>query len=274
MSSSLPQSRSKQATLISKKRLWSPISSTLIQGPTTAVLADTPITVEQTNTLADWMEQTAPGKTLKYIFVTHAHGDHFFGGPVLLKRFPGARLVATKAVAEGCKGQIAGAGAAAWNAFFPEQLGPGQVAPEPLVAGEFEVDGQVLRAHDVEHSDTHASSFLHVPSLSLVVGGDIVYGDCYQFLAEANSAEKRRLWIKALDDIAALKPNIVVPGHKRATQIDGAYLIEATKEYILAFEEELGKSSDAGELEAAMKKRYPRRWNDFILERSCGAAFF
>ena len=45
--------------------------------------------------------------------------------------------------------------------------------------------------------------------------------------------------------------------------------VEATKAYILAFEEELGRAKNAGELEKAMTARYPQRWNRFLLERSC-----
>lgn len=75
--------------------------------------------------------------------------------------------------------------------------------------------------------------------------------------------------MKSLDQIASLNPHIVVPGHKRETQADGPYLIEATRQYILAFEEELVKANDADELEGAMVSRYPQRWNKFLLEWSC-----
>jgi len=176
----------------------------------------------------------------------------------------------------GCEGQVAPASfAEKWSVYFPNgQLHEDQVVPTALPSSNtFSIDGQELRAVDVEHSDTHASSFLHVPALDLVVGGDIVYGDCYQHLGEANTAEKRQQWIDALDQIAALKPSVVVAGHKRASQADGAYLIEATKRYIRDFEEELAKAKGPGELEEAMRRRYPHRWNEFILAVSAKMAF-
>ena len=61
--------------------MWVANSSTLIYGARDAVLVDTFLTVEQCNGLADAI--VASGKTLKAIYVTHAHGDHFFGIKVL-----------------------------------------------------------------------------------------------------------------------------------------------------------------------------------------------
>jgi hypothetical protein len=57
--------------------MWVANSATLIYGEQDAVLVDTFLTVEQSNGLADAV--VASGKTLKAIYVTHAHGDHFFG---------------------------------------------------------------------------------------------------------------------------------------------------------------------------------------------------
>lgn len=57
---------------------FSPISCTLIQGQTEAVLVDTPISISQTEDLVRWILDTAPGKDLKYVYITHGHGDHSF----------------------------------------------------------------------------------------------------------------------------------------------------------------------------------------------------
>ncbi|CAI7579344.1 unnamed protein product [Penicillium crustosum] len=225
----------------------------------------------QTEELAAWIKKTAPGKKLKYIYTTHAHGDHFFGNPVILQHFPGTTSVATSLVAAGIKTTLVSA-IPRWEEWFPDGqiLTKEQIVPESLPEnGEFSIDGHSLFGVNVAHSDTSASSFLHVPDLKLVVAGDIVYGDCFQFLAEAKTAEKRENWLDALDQIAALEPSIVVPGHKRASQADGPYLIDATRAYILAFAEEVNRLGDADKVEEAMVKRYPHRWNRFLLDVSC-----
>ncbi|KAI9927213.1 hypothetical protein ASPWEDRAFT_300028 [Aspergillus wentii DTO 134E9] len=252
------------------KKWFSPICCTLIQGPTSAVLVDTPLTVELSQGLAEWIKKTAPEKKLLFIYTTHAHGDHFLGNPVLRHHFPEAKCVATSSVVSGIQKGWPGS-VDKWRKMFPDdQVAENQAVPDPLTTGgEFEIDGYGFFGVNVPHSDTEASSFLHVPDLRLVVCGDIVYGDCYQYLGEANTAEKRRKWLEALDQIAALDPHIVVPGHKRASQADGSYLIAAMKEYIIAFEDELKKAGNASELEQAMLMRYPQRWNKFLLEWSC-----
>lgn len=236
------------------------------------MLVDTPTTIAQAEELAEWIKATlGPGTKLEYIYTTHAHGDHYFGNPVIMDRFPGVKCVATASVAKGIERTIE-ASIPVWQGWFPDGqvLAERQSVPEALPeTGEFSIDGHSFFGVDVSHSDTDASSFLHVPDLDLVVAGDIVYGDCYQFLAEANTPEKRKGWLNALDQIAALKPSIVVPGHKRASQVDGPYLIDRTREYIQTFERELVRLGDAEKLEEAMRQQYPQRWNGFILDISC-----
>lgn len=190
--------------------------------------------------------------------------------------------MATDAVAVGIKEQYESWYEPIWNTTFKGQLAEDKPEADGLpMNNEFILDGHTLRAIDVVHGDCARNSVLHVPSLDLVVAGDVVYGDCYQYLAEANTAEKRQQWIDALTMIEDLNPKIVVPGHKRATQVDGVYLLQATKAYISAFGDELNALLSAGlsgeqgarALEAKMKQLYPNRWNDYILELSCLSAF-
>src|ERR1700741_272507 len=75
-----------------EKWAWVANSSTLISGERDAVLVDTFLTTEQSQTLLDWV--IASGKNLTAIYVTHGHGDHFFGLASLLERFPRAKAVA------------------------------------------------------------------------------------------------------------------------------------------------------------------------------------
>jgi glyoxylase-like metal-dependent hydrolase (beta-lactamase superfamily II) len=72
---------------------WSPLAHTLIHGATEAVVVDPPITVAQTNALSDWIESF--GRTLRHIYITHWHADHWLGTSLLLSRFPGAVVYAS-----------------------------------------------------------------------------------------------------------------------------------------------------------------------------------
>lgn len=60
-----------------------------------------------------------------------------------------------------------------------------------------------------------------------------------------------------IDAMAARKPAVVVPGHLAAGAATDASAIQYTRDYLVAFEEELGKASDSAALIEAMTKRYP-----------------
>jgi len=81
-----------------KQAFCSPISATLISGERDAVLVDALLTVGQAHDLAEWI--TAHDKNLAAVYITHGHGDHWFGLGAVLDRFPDARAFALPAVIE------------------------------------------------------------------------------------------------------------------------------------------------------------------------------
>src|SRR5216683_5205532 len=108
--------------------MWVANSSTLIYGERDAVLVDTFLTTEQSKTLLDWV--VARGKNLTAIYITHGHGDHFFGLAPLLERFPRAKAVATPEIVEAMQAQLA---PASIDGFW-RRLYPGQILDRLLVA--------------------------------------------------------------------------------------------------------------------------------------------
>ncbi|RSL63821.1 hypothetical protein CEP53_004309 [Fusarium sp. AF-6] len=265
--------------------LWSPLSCTLIYTTTTAILVDCPASIAATAEVASWVKSTLPAHcTLKYFIATHAHGNHFFGFPVLKDFFPSVTAVATKSVVEGVDSQYAPElYDGLWKVHFPPaEAGTGLPATKAQFvalppSNEIDLDGHLIKLYDVPHGDTHANSFVHVPGLGLVVAGDIVYnGDCHQWLGEAATQEKRAQWIEALSQIAALKPKVVVPGHTftPATEPNedlALSMLKSTKEYIRAFEKELEDVFSNDDLFQRMRSRQSR-WNLWILSGSCQAS--
>jgi len=136
-----------------KQLMWSPISSTLISGKRDAVLVDTFITVEQADILVDWV--AASGKNLTTIYVTHGHGDHFFGIGALLDRFPNARAVATPNVVKLMRQQASpDVLANFWNPLFPGQIPDRLVIVEELKRNVIDLEGHDLVVVEVGHTDT------------------------------------------------------------------------------------------------------------------------
>jgi glyoxylase-like metal-dependent hydrolase (beta-lactamase superfamily II) len=239
--------------------MWVPTSSTLIYGRRDAVLVDALLTVEQTQALVEWV--AASGKNLTTIYVTHGHGDHFFGLVALLDRFPNARAVATPDVVKVMRKQASPEYVATfWKPRYPTQIPERLVIAEELKGNVIDLEGHELVAVEVGHTDTDHTTCLHVPSVDLVVAGDAAYNDVHLYLAESNG-QTRKEWIAALDKIETLKPRAVIAGHKKAEKDDSPRIIEETRQYIRDFESLAKMTTTARELYDKMLEVYPDRAN-------------
>jgi glyoxylase-like metal-dependent hydrolase (beta-lactamase superfamily II) len=250
--------------------MWVANSSTLIYGERDAVLVDTFLTVEQCNGLADAI--VASGKSLKAIYVTHGHGDHFFGLKVLQDRFPNVQALATPEVVAKMKLQITPEKLnGRWRKLFPNQIPDVISIAEPFEGSEIDLEGDKLVVVRVGHTDTDNTTCLHVPSIGLVAAGDAVYNGIHPFLNESNR-QTRLEWIAALDKIDALKPSAVVAGHKIPSNDDSPRIVEETRQYIRDFIRLNDATETARELYDKMLELYPDRANPGSLWSSAAAA--
>ena len=246
-----------------ERQMFQYIASTLISGERDAVLVDPPMTTEQTAQVIKWIE--ASGKTLKHMFITHGHGDHWFGTGPLLERFPDVTIFAAPGTIDLMRYHASPeVRASVWDKQFPDQIPEASVVATTPSGNAFELEGSELRIVEVGHTDTDDTTVLHVPSIGLVVAGDAVYNGVHQYLAESANGGIQK-WIKALDTIAALRPRRVVASHKNPALDDDPTAIDETRGY-LEYAERLAQTTHSAlEFYNAMLERYPSRLNPTAL---------
>jgi glyoxylase-like metal-dependent hydrolase (beta-lactamase superfamily II) len=242
-----------------KEAYFQAMASTLIYGKRDAVLVDTFMSVKQANALADWV--AASGKNLKTIYLTHGHGDHWFGVGTILERFPNARAVATANVVKLMRQHASPEFLEKiWKAAFPGQIPDRLVIADELDGSVIDLEGHELVAVELGHTDTDYTTCLNVPSIGLVVAGDAAYNDVHLYLVESNE-QTRREWISALDKIESLNPRAVIASHKRPGNEDNPRIIEETRQYIRDFDRLAETTTTAQELYDKMLELYPNRVN-------------
>ncbi|WP_030662300.1 MBL fold metallo-hydrolase [Streptomyces cellulosae] len=235
----------------------SPLASTLILGERDAVLVDPPFTREQTQAVGDWVERS--GRRLAYIYATHGHGDHWFGTGQLLERFPDAIPYATEGTIGIMRRNVEGR-AQFWDADFPGLIPDTPLVYRTVPADGFQLEGHRVEAVEVGHTDTDDTTVLHVPSIGLIVGGDVVYNGVHQMLLETPGGGFES-WLAALDVLDSLNPRSVVAGHKNRDLPDDPAIIDETRQYLRDAQRLLAEKPTPQRFFDEITARYPDRLN-------------
>jgi glyoxylase-like metal-dependent hydrolase (beta-lactamase superfamily II) len=167
---------------------WDPITSTLIFGENDAVLVDTLTTAAEAEALASWV--ALHRRNLTTIYITHGHFDHFAGLSMLLQRFPEAQAIATPKSVELMRknSQLMPLFRKRWPGQLPARI----VFPEPYDSDVFTLEGHELRIIEQGRTDAVDTTSLHVPSIDLVVGGDVFYNQCHMYVGDTTPESRSR----------------------------------------------------------------------------------
>lgn len=250
------------------------VTSTLVYGPTEAILVDAQFRNSDADQLAARIRSVAPGRTLKAIVVTHAHPDHYFGATRLLELFPGTPVYLSDAGIEEFEKSVDGK-LAFWGGIYgsdvPKQVAVPQPAPRQLT-----IDGETLEIVSGIQGDvqTPSNSYVWIPSLSALLASDLVYSHTHVWLADSD-ATSRRGWSAALTAIETEHhPRVVVAGHKATPQGENSPAdIAFVRRYIADFDRLRGQAKTDAELIAAMRAAYPDLALTDILGFAAKAAF-
>ncbi|KMJ53975.1 beta-lactamase [Vogesella sp. EB] len=196
------------------------------------------------------------GKTLKTILISNADPDYYFGAEVLKQLFPQAQVVATPAVAGKIQAKLAGK-----LAFWGPKMGvnaPQQpIVPSALKTDSLSVDGEKIELRGTRGVLAHRP-YVWIPSLRAIAGNVAVFSGLHVWTADTQQPAERQAWLAQLDEMAALKPAVVVPGHMAAGSKLDSTAIDYTRHYLQRFDSEAGKAGNAAELIAAMQRAYPQ----------------
>lgn len=243
---------------------WPASTSILVSGERDGVLIDALVTKDESRELADWL--TGTGKNLTDVYITHGHGDHFFGLNTILETFPHARAVSLPEIVPALADQATPDWLQIWESFFPGQLFEKPAVPVPLESPELKVEGHTLRVLELGQSDVPDSSVVHTPELETLVAGDVVYNGIHCWTYQSTPAD-RMAWIETVNEVEKLGVKTIIAGHSdpNAPDNDAARMIDATRQYLLDFNEAVASSSAGEEVVSKMTAKYPQLGNPYTL---------
>jgi glyoxylase-like metal-dependent hydrolase (beta-lactamase superfamily II) len=129
------------------------------------------------------------------------------------------------------------------------------------------VDGEAVQVIGLDGSDP-SHTVLWVPSKKTILGGVPIFENQHVWMADNQTPESRDQWRELLDQILALKPVRVIPGHYLGKSSGDISSITFTRDYIAEFEAAAKKAKDSKELIAAMEEAHPDFKNISDLETS------
>lgn len=230
------------------------VNAVVVSGKSEAIVIDSGFT--RADALRIAANVLDSGKTLKAILISNADPDFYFGAETLKGIFPQAEVLTTPAVREKIQAKLAGK-VAFWGPKMGANAPRNPVVPDLLQGTTLSVDGETIEIRGTAGELAHRP-YVWIPSIRTVAGNIAIFGNLHVWTADTQKASERQAWFAQLDEIEALRPATVVPGHMAAGTALDASAIRYTRDYLQRFDREAAKAKDAAELIAAMKRAYPQ----------------
>jgi len=195
--------------------------------------------------------------------ITSGDPDFYFGLQPLVKAFPNAKVVATQQVVDHIKA-TKDAKLAFWGPQMKDGAPTKLVVPQVLASTTFMIDGEKI---DIEQPDSYAA-YVWIPSAKTILGGTGVSWGIHVWTADTQTPARRQQWQQTLDNMAAHKPERVIPGHYLGTPPAGTGAIDFTRGYLQHFEQALSAHKNSAGVIGTLKKQYPGLAEESSLELS------
>ncbi|MBC6534032.1 Vmh family MBL fold metallo-hydrolase [Citrobacter amalonaticus] len=238
-----------------------PVSSTLVSGPTEAILFDAQFSTKDGEKLVEMIKSR--GKTLKAIVITSGDPDFYFGLQPIVKAFPDAKVLATPRVVEHIRATKE-AKLQYWGPQMKEGAPTALTVPQATTETHFRIDGETL---ELRHPSDYAA-YVWVPANRTILGGTGVASGIHVWTADTQTPAQRASWRHVLTEMDSLKPAQVIPGHYLGERPEGDRAIHFTQDYLQSFEQALAAKQGSPWVIKTMKAAWPGLAEESSLELS------
>jgi cyclase len=216
---------------------WGEANAGLVVGEGASLLVDTLWDLPLTRRMLEALAPLTADAPIRTLVNTHGDGDHWWGNELVETD----EIVATTAAAEhemkavtpGSMLALRRLGSAlervprfaASGRFLHgfaapyEHRGISLKRPTRTFSGRLELDvgGRTVELIEVGPAHTHGDLIVHVPNARVVFAADVAFIGATPVMWAGPLAN----WLRALDTIEALEPEVVVPGHGPVTDLAG-----------------------------------------------------
>jgi glyoxylase-like metal-dependent hydrolase (beta-lactamase superfamily II) len=237
------------------------VNSYLIAGSKDAILVDGQFLKADAEKVVHMVQSS--GKTLKLIFLTHAHPDHYLGLGALAAAFPGVPIQSVPEVVADYNAKSPAVYAAQKNALPPGSL-PDKLATVTALSGDtLELEGETLQIIKLTDGEASVSAALYGARQKQVFAGDNLYSRSYLWLAEC----KIDAWKQNIERIRGLGAlDAVYPGHGPAPAT--AAVLDENLSYLSDVPAIFKSAATAMDGITQVKQKYPGYTGAGLLEYS------
>jgi cyclase len=205
-------------------------------------------------------------KPVRYVFYTHAHGDHSYGNAVWTKA--GATTMAFRGVVT----EMDRWEPARWQAAMAKREDVRETGEVDVQRPQKVIDGDTFVLKDKTREvrflflgwgHTPGDGYVWLPKERVLCTGDAAVNGPRNKLLDANIAN----WPDVLDKALALKPLYVLPGHGDA---GGAEILSGQERFLRDLYREVKLQTDAGKTPAEMHIKLPDSDSNWVPNRPDG----